>query len=40
MLRGRAPEATTWLGVALLVAGVVWALHTPSAPLDTQTARL
>ena len=33
MLRGRAPEAITLLGVALLVAGVVWALHTRPTPL-------
>ena len=27
MLRGRAPEAITLLGIVLLVAGVVWALR-------------
>jgi len=33
LLRGRAPEAATLLGVALLVAGVVWALRTRPTPL-------
>ncbi len=32
MLRGRAPEAATLVGVLLLVAGVVWALRTRPAP--------
>ena len=26
-LRGRLPDAMTWLGAGLLVAGVVWALQ-------------
>ena len=36
LLRGRAPEAATLLGVALLVAGVVWALRTRPAPLAAE----
>ena len=36
MLRGRAPEAATLLGVALLVAGVVWALRTRPVPLAAE----
>jgi drug/metabolite transporter (DMT)-like permease len=36
MLRGRAPEPATLLGVALLVAGVVWALRTRHAPLAAE----
>ena len=36
LLRGRAPEAATLLGVALLVAGVVWALRTRPAPQAAQ----
>jgi drug/metabolite transporter (DMT)-like permease len=40
ILRGRAPEPTTLLGVALLVAGVVWALRARSVPGANETARL
>ena len=36
LLRGRAPEAATLLGVALLVAGVVWALRTRPTPLAAE----
>jgi len=36
LLRGRAPEGLTLLGVALLVAGVVWALRTRPTPLAAE----
>ena len=36
MLRGRAPEPATLLGVSLLVAGVAWALRTRPTPLAAQ----
>ena len=35
-LRGRAPEAATLWGVALLVAGVLWALRTRPTPLAAE----
>ena len=40
MLRGRAPEPATVLGVALLVAGVVWALRTRPVLPKAEAARL
>jgi len=36
MLRGRAPEPLTVLGIALLVAGVAWALRARPQPLAAQ----
>ena len=36
MLRGRAPELATLAGVALLVAGVVWALRVRPEPLAAE----
>ncbi|MCU0923438.1 MAG: DMT family transporter [Burkholderiaceae bacterium] len=36
MLRGRVPEPLTLLGVALLVAGVLWALRTRPTPLAAE----
>jgi drug/metabolite transporter (DMT)-like permease len=38
MLRGRAPEPATLAGVALLVAGVAWALRTPPPARPPQAA--
>jgi hypothetical protein len=31
VLRGRAPQVETLLGIALLIAGVVWAVRTQPA---------
>jgi len=36
MLRGRAPEALTLTGIALLIAGVAWALRARPQPLAAQ----
>jgi drug/metabolite transporter (DMT)-like permease len=36
MLRGKRPEATTILGIALLIAGVLWAVRIKPVPVATE----
>ena len=38
LLRGQAPSGATLAGIALLIAGVVWALRAKPEPLSAQPA--